>query len=173
MALIENNHSKKYKNKSYKKRSIRKRIKYINELRKTTSSVEATETNRLCDNLQYCINSNIYRQHLMKRIYDDCIKCNIVSPELLGELKCPHINVSSSQLYRFLFKRFMLADLHSIYYTGKNRRYGRIAEDFIMYEYPSIQKGFCLFSKKFPMICASPDGLEGKVIRCQRYNLSG
>lgn len=87
----------------------------------------------------------------------------LVAVQDVNMLTCPHFSVSSSQLYKFLFKPFSLKNLHSFYFTGKNRAYGRIAEDYVKSVNRQIRPGFCLFSTKMPMICAAPDGIEGQL----------
>lgn len=87
------------------------------------------------------------------------------SPEFLLSLKCPHYSISSALMYSFLYGKFSLLDSHQTYFTGKNRIYGRMAEDFVKNIDKRIKKGMCLFSKEYPWICASPDGLIGMIRR--------
>lgn len=97
----------------------------------------------------------------------------VVELEFINELVCPHVNISSAMLYRHLYGKFSLLDVHQMYFTGINRIYGRMAEDFIFKNVKNLNKGFCLFSDIYPWICASPDGYLSNIISRKQRNRIG
>lgn len=143
--------------KSIKRRCAKlRRIKKVNQEAKEIKNCESKnrlELNKL--NIRNEIKDfviKIIKRYVLKSGYD-------IEEELAQ--KCRHFNIGSASIYKFLFKKFSMKNLHQMYNTGYNRQFGRIAENLVLKKNPHIKKGFCLFSKQFPFLCASPDGIIG------------
>lgn len=110
----------------------------------TESSAKAPETDR----------------YQIVRDFVDSVCLKIHShPSSMCMLTCEHTSISSALMFRFLFGKYSLIDSHQMYFTGLNRMYGRMAENFVLEQVKGIKKGFCLFSDIYPWVCATPDGI--------------
>jgi hypothetical protein len=139
--------------------------KFCKELRakKTMKALDNNHTTDIVDNKGTGTDAKPlpFNYDLAIHFFDTkIIKCYELDPEK-QEFVCPHVVVSSALIYKFLFGKFSLIDVHQIYFTGVFRTYGRMAKNFVFNKVKKLKKAFCVYSDMHPWICASPDGLIG------------
>lgn len=154
--------SKKYKNRRYKLLSIKERMKNLREHKKSCKIQKKEETMNFFLKYQMKVKRNLLRFMIISFWMENYILSDKKYSDNNSKfLKCPHVFISSSQIYKLLFGSFCLKDLHGFYFTGNNRVFGRIAENQVFKKYPKIKRAFCLFSSVFPFLCGAPDGFIG------------
>ena len=150
--------SHKYNERRYSKLSIRRRMAEIRKLRVNPSESCKLASSKVTSKDKGFQDKGTKEVNFSVNLFVESFKRNDgLTKDEKDTLVCPHHIVSSAHIYKLIFKVYGIKDLHSCYFTGLNRRYGRIAEEYVLRKHSNMIKGKCIFSKQLPMLCSSPD----------------